>query len=208
MVLSPSVVPPSTDALVKHILTVGNSVNVASVIQYSPTVGGGKLTPEAIKQICDKSKNKLYIKAEPIPPAPFVDSIRTATNGKIGIFAGNMCLQMIDLLDRGVTGFMPGVSLVPIFDEIFHTYARGDRARAKQIYDAAMPMVLILNQDIEVLCLYEKMMMVKRGIISNSYCRKPTAFPYDERFWNMFNEYRENLRAIVNVGEDYQASSS
>lgn len=203
MVLSPSVVPPSTSALAEHILTIGNSVNLDSVIQYTPGAGGGKLTPEAIGKIYAESRNKLYIKAEAIPAAPFVDSVRELTGGKIELFAGNMCLHMIDLMDRGVTGFMPGVSLVPIFNEIFQAYISGNRDRAKRIYDATVPMVLIINQDIELLVKYEKMMMVKRGIIKSSYCRKPTAAGLDQRFWKMFDEYREELRNVVHVGEDY-----
>jgi len=203
MVLSPSVVLPSTEALTEHIVTVGNSVNLPGVIQYTPTAGGGQLTFESIRKICVNSKNKLYIKAEAVPTAPFVDGIRAAVNDQIKIFAGNMCLHMIDLMDRGVTGFMPGVSLVPIFNAIFTAYQEGDRARAKQIYDAAMPMVLVINQNIEVLVKYEKMMMIKRGIIKSAYCRKPTAAAVDERLWNMFDTYREELRAVVDVGKDY-----
>jgi 4-hydroxy-tetrahydrodipicolinate synthase len=203
MVLSPGVVPPSTQALAQHIITIGNSVKLPNIIQYTPGSGGGKLTPESIAKICEEIKNEVYIKAEAIPVGPFIDAIREATKGKLGLFSGNMCLFMIDLMDRGVTGFMPGVSLVPVFNEIFKEYLDGNKERAWQIYNAAAPMVNFIGQDIEVLVKYEKMMMVKRGIIKNSYCRKPTAFPEDPRIWKIFDNYRENLKAIVNVGKDY-----
>lgn len=203
MVLSPSVIAPSTPALAEHIISVGNSTALPCVIQYTPGSGGGTLTAQAIQMICEKINHPLCIKAEAIPAAPFVDKVREITDGKIRIFAGNMCLHMIDLMDRGVVGFMPGVSLVPIFRTIFDTYMAGDRRKAKELYDVVMPMVLVINQDIETLVKYEKMMMVKRGIIKSSCCRKPTCVSFDERLWNMFDEYRENLKQIIDVGRNY-----
>ncbi len=205
MILSPSVVAPSTDALRDHIITVLNSVEIPGVIQYTPGSGGGKLTAEAIRIICDSVKNKLSIKAEAVPAAPFIDSVREITKGKIDIFCGNMCLHMIDLMERGTVGFMPGVSLVPVFKDIFDRYMSGEKEQAGKIYDAAVPMILEINQDIEMLVRYEKRMLVKRGIIKWDYCRKPTAVSFDERIWKLFDTYREGLKAIANVGEDYQA---
>lgn len=204
MVLSPSVIPPATNKLRDHIITVLNSVDLPGVIQYTPGVGGGKLNAEAIRQILDSVKNKLYIKAEAIPVAPFIDSVRELTGGKVGIFSGNMCLHMIDLMDRGTIGFMPGTSLVPIFKDIFDSYMSGDKERAKRIYDAVVPMVLGINQDIEILVKYEKRMMIKRGIIKCDYCRKPTDIPFDEQLWESFVAYRESLKDITNIGEYYQ----
>lgn len=205
MVLSPSVVAPSTEQLRDHIITVLNSVDIPGIIQYTPGSGGGKLNAEAIGKICGSVKNKLSIKAEAVPAAPFIDCVRETTKGKIDIFCGNMCLHMIDLLERGTVGFMPGVSLVPVFKEIFDLYQAGEKERAEKIYDAAVPMILEINQDIEMLVRYEKRMLVKRGIIKWDYCRKPTAVPFDERIWNLFDSYRERLREVANVGEDYQA---
>lgn len=203
MCLSPSVIAPSTPALTQHIIEVGNSVNLPSIIQYTPGSGGGKLTPDSIKKICDECKNKLSIKAEAIPTPPFVDSVREITGGKIDIYSGYMCLDMINLMDRGVIGFMPGVSLVPIFKDVFDTYMAGNREKALELYNAIVPMIVLINTDIETLVLYEKRMMMKRGILTNSYCRKPTAASFDERTWKMFDEYRESYRTILNVGKNY-----
>ena len=205
MVLSPSVVVPSTRQLVEHILEIGNSVGIASVIQYAPGAGGGALSPDSIKEICDRAKNELYIKAEPIPTAPFVDGIRRLTGDKVGIFTGNMGFFMVDLMERGATGFMPGVSLVPIYNEVFKAYMiDGDRQRAEEIYNAMIPMVTIINQSLEILVKYEKMMLVKRGIIKSSYCRKPTAIEVDQKYWDAFCAHREKLKGITFVGDDYK----
>ena len=205
MVLSPSVVIPSTKALVAHILEVGNSVDLTNVIQYAPNAGGGTLNAEAIKSICERSCNEVYIKAEPIPTAPFVDSVRKLVGDKTGIFAGNMAYYMIDLMDRGVIGFMPGASLVPLYNEVYQMYtSEKNRKRAEEIFNAMLPMIMIINQNIEILVRYEKMLLVERGIIKNSYCRKPTAFEVDQKLWGMFIEYRERLKDIVFVGNDYR----
>ena len=204
MILSPSIVAPSTRQLIEHILSIGNSVNLLSIIQYAPTMGGGALTPDAVKEICEKSRNNVYIKAEPIPTAPFIDGIRKLVGNKIGLFSGNMGLHMIDLMDRGVIGFMPGCSLVPIYNEAYKAYMiDNDRKRAEEIFNAMIPIIMIINQNVEILVKYEKMLLVKRGIIKNSYCRKPTAFDMDQKFWDMFFEYRERLRDITFVGDDY-----
>jgi len=203
MVLSPSVVVPSADQLAEHVIAVGNSVKIPSMVQYAPQNGGGLLTMEALQKISEEIQNEFYIKAEAIPIPTFVDNIRAVLGSRIHILTGNMCLYMVDLMDRHVRGFMPGVSLVPIYKEIFDAYMAGDKTRAQQIYDALVPMICIINQNAEILVKYEKMMLVKRGIIQNSYCRKPTAVAVDQRFWKLFQEYRERLREIVDVGEDY-----
>lgn len=203
MVLSPSVIVPSTNQLAEHIITVGNSVSLPSMVQYAPQCGGGLLTLDALKRVCGEIKNEFYIKAEATPISTFVDQLKASLGEAIHIWAGNMALYMIELMDRGVRGFLPDASMVPIYRTIFNAYLAGDKKKAQQIYDAMVPMIVIINQNAEILVKYSKMMLVKRGIISNSCCRQPTAIAVDERFWELFQEYRERLRDIADIGEDY-----
>jgi len=203
MIYSPHFVTPSTDALSRHILAVTKSIDIPLVIQYTPSMNGGLLTAETIEGICTKTKTQLYIKAEPIPAAPFIESLNKRAAGRIGLFTGNMGMHMLDLMERGVTGIMPACSMVRAYANIFNAQMSGDKEKAKRYYEAMLPFIVIINQEIEMLVRFEKKLLKLRGIIKSDYCRQPTAWTADEKMWRQLLKQREEISKIMDIGEDY-----
>lgn len=198
MTFSPHVVPTPTNLLIEHFITIAKSISLPYVIQYSPTFAGGVLTPESICAIADAIGKPLFIKAEPLPAAPFVEALRKASNGKIGMFAGNMGMYMIDLMDRGVTAIMPGCSTIRAYARLYKEYAAGNREKAQRLYETMLPYITEINAPGgENFLKLEKVLLKRRGIIKTDYVRKPACLSLDQKTIDYLIEVRERVLSAM-----------
>ncbi|UKI36378.1 MAG: hypothetical protein L6V93_21120 [Clostridiales bacterium] len=78
------------------------------------------------------SEYDLLQKSSAKPAGPYVTNLMNLTDGKMKIFVGNAGFQLIECMDRGAIGAMPGCSMYDIYVDIYNKYAsrqseRGDR---------------------------------------------------------------------------------
>lgn len=192
MLLPPYFLGPSGENLQRHIRRVGRAVDVPVIVQYAPEQTGVSMTPEAFVQLSEAVGTLRYFKIESQPPGPDISGITEAASDRVGVLVGYAGLQMIEALDRGASGVIPGASIADHYLEIWDRYQAGDRDGARQKHAELLPLITHVVQDIEGFIHYEKRMLAAQGLIDAVHARDP-AFTPDEHFDRLFEEYYEAL---------------
>lgn len=65
---------------------------------------------------------------------PYVTNLMKLTYRKMKIFVGNAGFQLIECMDRGAIGDMPGCSIYDVYIDIYNSYINGDREKAIEIH--------------------------------------------------------------------------
>ena len=137
----------------------------------------------------------IYYKIECKPAGPYVTNLMKLTDGTMEIFVGNAGFQIIECMDRGAIGAMPGCSMFDVYLDIYNKYINGDREGAIKVHNLLLPMLNHIRQNVEQIISFEKRILKKRGIIKSDYCRKPS-YNTDEYFDKLFEEFYSQMSEI------------
>jgi len=171
---------------------VGKAVDIPVMVQYAPDQTGVLMSPESLVSLSEAVETLRYFKIESRPPGPDISRIADAANDRVGVLIGYAGLQMIEALDRGAVGVIPGASISNHYLEVWERYEAGDREGARRKHAAMLPLIAHIVQDIEGFIHYEKRMLADMGLIDSLRERKP-AFTPDEHFDRLFEEYYREL---------------
>lgn len=133
-----------------------------------------------------------YYKIECKPAGPYVTNLMKLTDGKMKIFVGNAGFQLIECMDRGAVGAMPGCSMYDVYLDIYNNYVSGNRQRAIELHNKLLPMLNHIRQNVEQIISFEKRILKRRGIIACDSCRKPS-YDTDEYFDRLFDEFYNEM---------------
>lgn len=197
MLLPPFFLKPGAGNLYEHMKAVGKSVSIPVMAQYAPEQTGVAITPEVFCRLQDECPNIMYYKIECKPAGPYVTNLMKLTDGKMKIFIGNAGFQLIECMDRGAIGAMPGCSMYDIYIDIYNNYITGHRNDAVKIHNLLLPMLNHIRQNVEQIISFEKRILKRRGIIKSDYCRKPS-YESDKYFDKLFDKFYEELAQIYN----------
>jgi dihydrodipicolinate synthase/N-acetylneuraminate lyase len=89
---------------------------------------------------------------------------------------------MIEALDRGVDAMMPESSMIVVYVAIERAYRAGDRARARRVFQALLPVLAYTNQEIATSIAFFKRLLVRKGIFETARMRLGVFE------WDRFNE--------------------
>jgi len=196
MILPPFLLGTSDRDVYEHIVAVGEAVNIPVVIQYSPGDTGVAIDVSVFLKAGEEVSNVQYLKVESQPSGVMISEIEKRSEGRIKCFVGNAGFQMLDALERGAVGIMPGCSLFDIYLEIYNKFVSGNKTKAREIHSKFLPLLNFIGQSQEVINKFEKMILKKRGIIKSSYCRKPTFEP-DEIYLKLFKAYYQDISDLI-----------
>jgi dihydrodipicolinate synthase/N-acetylneuraminate lyase len=196
MVLPPFFLKPNARQIYEHIRQVGQAVNIPIMVQYAPEQTGVAIDPTILVQLMREVPNIHVFKIENKPSGKYISSLIQASGNKARIFIGNAGFQMIEGLDRGAVGVVPGCSMFDVYLKIYHNYLAGNRDVAQEIHSALNAMLNHIRQDVEMIIFYEKRILMKRGIIRSDYCRPPAHSP-DEYYLKLFDEHYGRLRPYL-----------
>jgi len=192
MVLPPTFLDPDVDDHYRHIKRVATAVEVPILIQYRPqTTGVGDVSFYA--RLNEEIDNLDYFKVECVPPGATITELLEHPELDVDVFEGFAGIHMIEALDRGATGVLPGSSMCSVYAEIYDRYTAGDREGALALHDELVPMLSHLRQSAPMLIHYEKRILRDRGVIDSAYCRLPRFDP-DEHYDRLFEHYYETIR--------------
>ena len=199
MLLPPFFLKPGAPALYQHMKAVAQAVNIPVMPQYAPEQTGVAIAPEVYARLWQEAPNARYYKIECKPAGGYISSLLKATDGQVGVFTGNAGYQFIECFDRGAIGAMPGCSMFDLYLKLYEEYTRGDRERAQETHSSLiLPILNHIRQNVEMIILYEKRILMKRGIIATDYCRKPS-FSTDDYFDRLFEEHYERIKPYFRV---------
>ena len=192
MLLPPFFLKPGAGYLAEHMRAVAKAVNIPVMAQYAPEQTGVGIAPEVFVNLEKECPNMIYYKIECKPAGPYVTNLMKLTDGKMKIFVGNAGFQIIECMDRGAIGAMPGCSMFDVYLDIYNNYVEGNREKAIELHNKLLPMLNHIRQNVEQIISFEKRILQKRGIIKTSYCRKPS-YNTDEYFDKLFDEFYEEM---------------
>lgn len=193
MLLPPFFLKPGGAALFQHIKAVCQAVSLPVMLQYAPEQTGVAIDPALLARLAKELPNLIYYKIECRPPGAYISRLLELTEGRVAVFIGNAGFQMIEGLDRGAVGVMPGCSMFDLYLKIYNAWKVGERAEAARLHNELLAMLNHIRQDVEAIIFYEKRILARRGLIKTEVCRKPS-FAADAHFDRLFDERFEALK--------------
>lgn len=188
MLLPPFFLKPGAAYLYEHMKAIANAVSIPIMAQYAPEQTGVAIPPQTFINLEKECPNIMYYKIECKPAGPYVSELVRMTEGRMKIFVGNAGFQIIECMDRGAIGAMPGCSMYDVYLDIYNEYVNGNRDEAIKIHNLLLPMLNHIRQNVEQIISFEKRILARRGIIKSAYCRKPS-YNTDPYFDRLFDEF-------------------
>jgi len=196
MLLPPYFLKPGADALFHHMVQVARAVKIPVMLQYAPEQTGVTMTPELLVFILREVDNKIIYKIENRPPGRTISRMVELLDGKADIFVGNAGFQLLEGIDRGAIGVMPGCSMFDVYLRIMKLWQSGERASAIAVHCDLLALLNHIRQDVEQIIQFEKRNLVKRGILPQSHCRLPgfkSDTIYDRHFEELYPLVERNF---------------
>ncbi|WP_104399638.1 dihydrodipicolinate synthase family protein [Vibrio penaeicida] len=196
MLLPPHFLNPAAEHIIHHIQSVLSAVDIPVLIQYAPTETGVAITPQQMKKITQGHSHAVF-KIECNPPIEYSQALLSLQPSAV-IMNGYAGLYMLDMLDIGGKGVMPGCSFAEIYVEIYRLQQSGDQANALALHKQLFQYISKWMTHCEYIIAVEKEILTKRGIIATPYCRKPDYKLSDEdrkdidAFLSSFSHYLEH----------------
>jgi 4-hydroxy-tetrahydrodipicolinate synthase len=188
MLLPPFFLKPTAQNLYDHMKGVGQSVTIPIMVQYAPEQTGVAIDPSILIRLGQEVPNISLYKIENKPSGKYISNMLKASDNKASIFIGNAGFQMIEGLDRGAVGVMPGCSMYDIYLQIYNEYQKGNRAKVFELHNVLNAVLNHIRQDVEMIIAFEKKILKRRGIIASDHCRAPHHVS-DEIYLRLFDEY-------------------
>ncbi|HEY6571559.1 MAG TPA: dihydrodipicolinate synthase family protein, partial [Candidatus Limnocylindrales bacterium] len=135
--------------------------------------GGPGLPIPTIVRLFDEIEPFRCIKVETVPAGSKYTAVLEATGGRLNVSGGWAVPQLIEALDRGIHGVMPG-GLHWVLVEVVRRYRNGDRASARELFARLLPILGWQNQHIDISNQFLKLLAVRQGIYAGARLRAPT----------------------------------
>ena len=151
--------------------------DIPFVLQDFPLATDVQISPSVILKIVETCPTCVMLKHEDWPGLEKISILRTASDGgarRISILCGNGGMYLLEELMRGADGAMTGFGYPEMMRHVLDVFLSGDVERARDIFDAYMPMIRYEAQPGMGLAI-RKYSLAKQGIIGHPTLRKPGA---------------------------------
>lgn len=173
------IAPPSTlktdDQIVGYYRQAAEFIgDTPFVLQDFPLATGVQMSVPMIARIVRELPSCVCLKHEDWPGLEKITALRAdgALDRHISILCGNGGLFLPEELERGADGAMTGFCYSEMMVEVVRAVEAGDHARARDIFDAYLPMMRYEQQPGLGLAV-RKHVLAKRGLIASSTLRRP-----------------------------------
>ncbi|MDE2607341.1 MAG: dihydrodipicolinate synthase family protein [Burkholderiales bacterium] len=177
------VAPPPTvrtdDQIVSYFQMVDETLGprVPWALQDHPVSTTVQMSPSVILRILKNSPTCVMLKHEDWPGLAKLSALRAASDKgevkRVSILTGNGGgLFLPEELTRGADGAMTGFAYPEMMVDVVAAHARGDRARAHDLFDAYLPLARY-EQQAGVGLAVRKYLFQQRGVIASDFVRRP-----------------------------------
>ena len=145
------------------------------VLQDFPLVTNVVISPSVILKIVEDLPTCVMLKHEDWPGLDKISTLRRASDEgarRISILCGNGGMFLLEEMLRGADGAMTGFGYPEMMAQVVAAYYAGDEPRARDIFDAYMPMVRYESQPGQGLAI-RKHTLTKTGVIAHPTVRNP-----------------------------------
>ncbi|MBB5189873.1 4-hydroxy-tetrahydrodipicolinate synthase [Silvimonas terrae] len=171
MLLPPFFLKPGPEAIQQHIFAVLDAVQIPVMVQYAPGETGLPITPQQLAEVASRYPHAVF-KIECNPPVDYTREFLAAAP-QATVLNGYAGLYMLDMLSVGGKGVMPGCSFAEIYVRIYQLWQSGQHDAAGTLHAQLLPFIQRWMTHPEYIIQAEKTILLRRGIISTDYCRKP-----------------------------------
>lgn len=176
------VAPPHTlktdDQIVAYYHNTAETLGeIPFVLQDFPLVTGVTIPVKVITQIVADCPTCVMLKHEDWPGLDKITALRAASDAgqrRISILCGNGGQFLVEEMARGADGAMTGFAYPEMMARVAAAIEAGDETRARDIFDAYLPLVRYESQPGLGLAI-RKHTLARRGAIAHATLRKPGA---------------------------------
>ncbi len=174
MVLPPYFLKTDGDGLMFYYDAISKAVNIPIMVQDAPLMTQVAMPAALLARMAKEIEHVEYVKVEAPPTAPKTTALLAAGGDKVVAFGGLNCQFMLEEMDRGARGMMPGSDMIPQFVEIWNRKEAGDIEGAWRLFTRILPLARFeLQPGMGVSAM--KNNLKAAGIIDSATVRHPTA---------------------------------
>jgi 4-hydroxy-tetrahydrodipicolinate synthase len=147
------------------------------VLQDFPLVTGVQIPPKVIVRIVEHCPTLVMLKHEDWPGLDKISDLRAASDAgarRISILTGNGGQFLPEEMMRGADGAMTGFAFPEMMANVIAALNAGDQARARDLFDAYLPLVRYESQPGLGLAI-RKYTLARRGAIAHDTVRTPAS---------------------------------
>ncbi len=172
-ILPPSNFSPSKEQTLEHLRGVLGAVKIPVIIQHLPQAGGMDDVSD-IAMLHKEFANLAMIKCEANPPMESIERVAAITNKEVDTLVGWGGIRWLEGSHAGAVGVQPGCSMTDAYLWAEDALNRNDDKEFTDRLNKFIPWITHWITNLEQLIAIEKEILFRRGIIANSYCRRPT----------------------------------
>jgi 4-hydroxy-tetrahydrodipicolinate synthase len=172
MVLPPFYLKTDAEGLMYYFDAISRAVSIPIMVQDAPLMTQVPMPATLLARMAREIEHVQYAKVEAPPTAPKVSAVVKA--GGLVVFGGLNGQFIIEEIERGARGMMPGSDMIGLFVDIWNRLESGDRTGAWQVFTRALPLIRFqLQPGMGVSAMKHNLMAA--GVIRSARVRHPTA---------------------------------
>lgn len=173
MVLPPYYLKPDAQGLFEYFQAISDAVSIPIIVQDAPQMTQINMASSLLARMSREIEHVRYAKVEAPPTAPKISEILAQAATHLTVLGGLNGNFLIEELDRGAVGTMPGSDLCEGFVRIWNLYQSGNRVEARREFQRYLPLIRYeLQPGMGVSAM--KHNLVRKGIIACARVRHPT----------------------------------
>lgn len=192
MILPPYLLKPTAQDLIDYYTAISAAVSIPIMVQDAPLLTGVNISAGQMREMARAGKQVRYVKVEAPPTTLKVTEVRQAAGDSLIIFGGLNGHFLIEELQRGARGTMPGGDMTDMFVRVWNLYEAGQVKEARLEFNQYLPLIRFeLQPGLGVSAM--KHNLQAGGIIKSASVRPPTR-ALDQIASEELQELRKNLR--------------
>lgn len=149
------------------------AITVPLIIQdFNP--GGGTVSIEFVKSLHNQHEHFRYLKLEEPMMSDKVQSILEVTDGAVGVLDGWGGTYMLELIEAGICGVMPGLGVADLLQMVWERARAGNKDAAYELFQGILPQITYSLQSLEFFHHAEKALLSARGVLPDTTVRDAT----------------------------------
>lgn len=159
--------------LLRYFDQILHAITVPLIIQDF-NFAGTTVSLEFVKSLSGQHEHFRYLKLEEPMMSGRVRSIIEETNGAVGVIDGWGGTYMLELVDAGICGVMPGLAVSDLLQLVWRRARAGNKDAAYELFQGILPQITYSLQNLEFFHHAEKALLVARGVLSEPEVRDAT----------------------------------